>query len=50
MKKQNVVCQSRIEAFSTKISSKGVLEYTVSIYFFEILKYLNRLYDIRVNI
>jgi len=39
LKKQNVVCQSRIEAFSTKISSKGVLEYTASTCFFEILKY-----------
>ena len=39
MKKLNVVYQIRIEAFSTRISSNGVLEYTVSICFFEILKY-----------
>jgi hypothetical protein len=38
LKKPNAVCQIRIEAFSTKISSRGVLEYTASIYFFEILK------------
>jgi len=38
LKKLNVVCQIRIEAFSTKTSSSGVLEYTASICFFEILK------------